>query len=125
MRIIAWSSVCCTSDLVAKGKFGDYRLRVTGLVVRPLSLAMAQIRQMPLRSQITRHDCVEGWSAIGKWTGVPLKLLLSAARMKENARYVSFHCADFMGSIPYYESVDLIDALIPKTIMALDRKSGV
>src|SRR3546814_14296787 len=79
---------------------------------------MAQIRQMPLRSQITRHDCVEGWSAIGKWTGVPLKLLLSAARMKDNARYVIFHCADFMGSIPYYESVDLIDALHPQTIMA-------
>src|SRR3546814_6353031 len=73
---------------------------------------------MPLRSQITRHDCVEGWSAIGKWTGVPLKLLLSAARMKDNARYVIFHCAVLMGSIPYYESVDLIDALHPQTIMA-------
>src|SRR3546814_14843161 len=79
---------------------------------------MAQIRQMPLRSQITRYDCVEGWSAIGKWTGVPLTLLLSAARMKDNARYVLFHCADLLGRIPYYESVDMIDALQPHTIMA-------
>src|SRR3546814_12750097 len=79
---------------------------------------MAQIRQMPLLSQITRHDCVAGWSAIVQWTGVPLKLLLSAARMKDNARYVIFHCADFMVSITYYESVDMIDDLHPHQILA-------
>src|SRR3546814_21089429 len=117
MRISDWSSDVCSSDLgtrnpgtpeytsLAKGKFADYRLLVTGLVDRPLSLSMAQIRQMPLRSQITRHDCVEGWRAIGKWTGVPVKLLLSAARVKDNARDGSFPCADFQCSIPSYEIV--------------------
>lgn len=103
---------------LAQGKFADYRLQIAGLVDHPLSLSLAQIRQMPLRSQITRHDCVEGWSAIGQWTGVPLKLLLDAARMRDRARYLIFHCADFMGRTPYYESIDLIDAFHPQTILA-------
>lgn len=104
---------------LAKEKFAGYRLKITGLVDRPLSLSLTQIRQMPLRTQITRHDCVEGWSAIGQWTGVPLKLLLDAARMKDRARYIVFHCADFMGRTPYYESIDLVDAFHPQTILAL------
>lgn len=103
---------------LAKDRFADYRLRFTGLVDRPLSLSLAQLHQMPLRSQITRHDCVEGWSAIGKWTGVPLKLLLDAARLKDRARYLVFHCADRMGTVPYYESIDLVDAFHPQTILA-------
>lgn len=104
---------------LAKDKFTGYRLRVDGLVGRTLSLSLDQIRQMPMRSQITRHDCVEGWSAIGKWTGVPLGLLLHAARIKEQARYIVFHCADFLGGRRYYESIDLVDAFHPQTILAL------
>jgi DMSO/TMAO reductase YedYZ molybdopterin-dependent catalytic subunit len=73
---------------------------------------------MPTRTQITRHDCVEGWSAIGKWHGVPLRLLLELAGLSSRARYIVFHCADSFGSRPYYESVDLVDALHPQTIMA-------
>lgn len=100
-------------------KFGNWQLQVGGLVARPLSLSMAQLRQMPKRTQITRHDCVEGWSAIGEWTGAPLKLLLDAAGLKPQARYLVFHCADRMGSGEmYYESIDLIDALHPQTILA-------
>ena len=99
-------------------RFADWRLAVDGLVARPLSLSLAQIRQMPARTQITRHDCVEGWSAIGQWTGVPLKLLLDAAGIRPAARYIVFHCADLYGGAPYYESIDLIDALHPQTIMA-------
>ena len=105
-------------NALAQGKFADYRLRIDGLVDRPLTLSLPQILAMPSRSQITRHDCVEGWSAIGKWTGVPLGLLLHAARMKEQARYIVFHCADFMGTTPYYESIDLVDAFHPQTILA-------
>jgi DMSO/TMAO reductase YedYZ molybdopterin-dependent catalytic subunit len=73
---------------------------------------------MPARTQITRHDCVEGWSAIGQWTGAPLKLLLDAAGLKQSARYIVFHCADRIGGAPYYESIDLIDAFHPQTILA-------
>ena len=100
------------------GGFADWRLVVDGLVARPLSLSLAQIRRMPARTQITRHDCVEGWSAIGQWTGVPLKLLLDAAGVRPAARFLVFHCADRYGGAPYYESVDLVDGYHPQTIMA-------
>lgn len=99
--------------------FANWRLTVDGLVTKPQSYSMAQLMTAPKRTQITRHDCVEGWSAIGKWTGVPLKLLLDAAGLRSQARYVVFHCADKMGfGTPYYESVDLIDAFHPQTIIA-------
>ncbi len=101
------------------GKFADWRLGIDGLVARPQSLSLTAIRAMPARTQITRHDCVEGWSAIGKWTGVPLKLLLDAAGLRTQARYLVFHCADKMGNgAMYYESIDLVDALHPQTILA-------
>jgi DMSO/TMAO reductase YedYZ molybdopterin-dependent catalytic subunit len=99
-------------------RFADWRLVVDGLVRRPQFLSLAQIRAMPARTQITRHDCVEGWSAIGKWTGVPLKLLIDAAGALPAARYVVFHCADDFDGDPYYESIDLIDAYHPQTILA-------
>jgi DMSO/TMAO reductase YedYZ molybdopterin-dependent catalytic subunit len=100
-------------------KFANWRVRVDGLVAHPQSFDIATIRSMPQRTQITRHDCVEGWSAIGKWTGVPLKLLLDAAGLSANARYIVFHCADMMnGQNRYYESIDLVDALHPQTILA-------
>ena len=87
--------------------FADWRLNISGLVGRPLSLSLAQLHSLPHREQITRHDCVEGWSAIGKWRGVPLSLVLDAARMSDKARYLVFKCADFMG-----------DAFHPQTILA-------
>jgi DMSO/TMAO reductase YedYZ molybdopterin-dependent catalytic subunit len=73
---------------------------------------------MPSRTQITRHDCVEGWSAIGQWTGVPLAQLLAVVRPRPEARYVVFHCADSFGSAPYYESIDMDDAFHPQTLLA-------
>lgn len=103
---------------LAAGRFADWRLTVDGLVRRPLSLSLGQIGRMPRRTQITRHDCVEGWSAIGKWTGVPLSLLLDSAGLRDEARYIIFHCADRLGGRPYYESIDLIDAFHPQTILA-------
>jgi DMSO/TMAO reductase YedYZ molybdopterin-dependent catalytic subunit len=98
--------------------FADWTLTIDGLVARPQSLPIAQVRAMPARSQITRHDCVEGWSAIAKWTGVPLKLILDRAGLLPSARFVVFHCADANDGAPYYESIDLIDAVHPQTILA-------
>ncbi|WP_019052211.1 molybdopterin-binding protein [Sphingobium xenophagum] len=99
--------------------FADWRLPVTGLVARPLSLSLAQLQAMPHRTQITRHDCVEGWSAIGKWRGVPLKSILEAAGLSDRARYLVFRCADDMGGgRSYYESIDRLDAFHPQTILA-------
>lgn len=102
---------------VASG-FADWRIKVAGLVARPLSLSMADIRAMPQRTQITRHDCVEGWSAIGQWTGPRLSGILAAAGLRDGARYIVFRCADRIGDALYYESCDLVDALHPQTIMA-------
>jgi DMSO/TMAO reductase YedYZ molybdopterin-dependent catalytic subunit len=81
---------------------------------------------MPSRTQITRHDCVEGWSCIGKWKGVPLGVLLDHARLLPGARYIVFHCADTMDDGGrYYESVDLIDAFHPQTILAYEMNDRV
>jgi DMSO/TMAO reductase YedYZ molybdopterin-dependent catalytic subunit len=98
--------------------FADWRLGVSGLVDKPLSLSMEQIRALPQRTQITRHDCVEGWSAIGQWTGPQLKAILAMAGLKPEARYIVFRCADNLGDGDYYESIDLVDAHHPQTIVA-------
>jgi DMSO/TMAO reductase YedYZ molybdopterin-dependent catalytic subunit len=108
---------------LARSGFGDYSLTVTGLVDRPLTLSRDQLQAMPSRTQITRHDCVEGWSCIAKWTGVPLGLVLDLAKPKLTARYVVFRCFDTIdrnlaGDVKYYESIDMIDAYHPQTILA-------
>ncbi len=102
---------------VATG-FANWRLQIRGLVDHTLSLTLANIRALPQRTQITRHDCVEGWSAIGQWTGPQLSTLLEAAGLRPEARYIVFRCADELGGTPYYESVDMIDAFHPQTIVA-------
>ncbi|WEJ98889.1 MAG: molybdopterin-dependent oxidoreductase [Candidatus Sphingomonas phytovorans] len=99
-------------------RFAHWRLQVGGLVARPLSLSLAQIRSIPARTQITRHDCVEGWSAIGKWHGPMLGTILKAAGIRPDARYVVFTCADLFRGHNYYESIDVIDAFHPQTILA-------
>ncbi len=114
-------------ELLEQG-FATWRLRVDGLVNRPMALSLADLGRLPARTQITRHDCVEGWSAIGKWTGPQLGPILRAAGLRSNARYIVFHCADNLGNEPgkggdqtagrYYESIDLVDAFHPQTILA-------
>lgn len=98
--------------------FAGWHLRVEGLVARPLDLSLAALRDLPQRSQITRHDCVEGWSAIGQWQGPQLGSVLRLAGLADAARYIVFHCADLYHGRPYYESIDLADAFHPQTILA-------
>lgn len=98
--------------------FANWRVAVDGLVARPLSIPIQKLRDLPHRTQITRHDCVEGWSAIGKWHGVPLATILHAAGLSTRAKYIIFHCADRFGPRQYYESIDLIDAFHPQTLLA-------
>jgi DMSO/TMAO reductase YedYZ molybdopterin-dependent catalytic subunit len=105
--------------------FADWRLVVGGLVERPLELSPTALRQISSRTQITRHDCVEGWSCIAKWKGARLSAILEQAQLKQNARYIVFYCADSLeltldGSGQYYESIDLVDAMHPQTILAYD-----
>jgi len=98
--------------------FAQWALRVDGLVRQPLTLPLAALKAMPQRTQITRHDCVEGWSAIGKWQGPQLGPILAQAGLLPSARYVVFHCADVLEGKPYYESIDLVDAFHVQTILA-------
>ena len=112
--------------LAARG-FEDWKLVVDGLVQVPAVFTLAELRAMPSRTQITRHDCVEGWSAIGKWKGVQLGHVLELVRLQPEARYVVFYCADPMWGEPekYYESIDLEDALHPQTILAYELNDEV
>jgi DMSO/TMAO reductase YedYZ molybdopterin-dependent catalytic subunit len=103
--------------------FAGWKLEVGGLVGQPLTLSLEDLRAMPSRTQITRHDCVEGWSCIGKWKGVPLSAVLEQAALKPNARYIVFYCADTLGrstGAKYYESIGLEDAFHVQTILAYE-----
>jgi DMSO/TMAO reductase YedYZ molybdopterin-dependent catalytic subunit len=107
----------------AERGFSDWRLQVDGLVMRPASFSLADLRALPARTQITRHDCVEGWSCIGGWTGPPLSAVLDRVELRPEARFIVFHCADELpryvdGTSSFYESIDLVDAFHPQTILA-------
>ena len=105
----------------AARQFASWRLEISGLVQQPIFFSLAELKSMPARTQITRHDCVEGWSAIGKWKGVRLEELVDRARPRPGAKYIVFHCMDADGDGKhYYESIDLIDAIHPQTILAYE-----
>jgi DMSO/TMAO reductase YedYZ molybdopterin-dependent catalytic subunit len=117
------------ADYVAlrDGGFADYKLTVGGLVARPAELTLAQLRAMPSRTQITRHDCVEGWSCIGKWKGVRLGPILDMVEPRPEAKFVVFRCFDSMDGPSldgrdsrYYESIDLDEAHHAQTILAYE-----
>ena len=91
-----------------------YRLEVTGLVADKRTWTLAELRAMPQTDQITRHICVEGWSAIGKWGGVPFASFLRRVGADLSAKYVGFKCAD-----DYYTSIDMPTALHPQTLLTL------
>jgi DMSO/TMAO reductase YedYZ molybdopterin-dependent catalytic subunit len=107
-----------------KGGFANWRLKVDGQVQKPLEFTLAQLRDMPARTQITRHDCVEGWSCIGQWKGVRLSHVLALAQLKPEVKYIVFHCLDRMEEDDedslYYESIDLDDAFHEQTILAYE-----
>ena len=95
------------------GEFAEWRLTVEGRVATPRSFSLAELKRLPSRTQITRHTCEEGWTAIGQWTGVPLSLVLDAAGILPTARFVVFYSYDDLA-----DSIDMLDALHPQTILA-------
>jgi DMSO/TMAO reductase YedYZ molybdopterin-dependent catalytic subunit len=95
------------------GAFADWRLSVEGRVTTPRTFSLNDLKQLRARTQITRHTCEEGWTAIGQWTGVPLSLVLEAAGILPVARFVVFHSYD-----DWVDSIDLVDALHPQPILA-------
>lgn len=96
-----------------QGSFRDFRLPVTGLVAKPLSLSMEDIQRLPSRTQITSHNCEQGWSAIAQWTGAPLTEILKPAGVSPEARYIIFQTVD-----GWYEAIDMFDVTHPQTILA-------
>ena len=110
-------------EMAAKG-FADWTLEVGGLVERPAKFALAELRALSSRTQITRHDCVEGWSCIGKWKGAVLGALLQRVGLQPSARFLMFYCADPMdigdSESKYYESIDIAEAMHSQTILAYD-----
>jgi DMSO/TMAO reductase YedYZ molybdopterin-dependent catalytic subunit len=101
-------------DKVPKVDADDFRLEVTGLVADRRTWTLAELSALPQTDQITRHICVEGWSAIGKWGGVPFSVFLRRVGADVNAKYVGFKCAD-----DYYTSIDMPTALHPQTLLTL------
>jgi DMSO/TMAO reductase YedYZ molybdopterin-dependent catalytic subunit len=92
-----------------------WRLEVGGLVDQKKAWSLAELRRLPQEEQITRHVCVEGWSQIGQWSGVPLHLFLRRVGADLRAKYVAFRCFD-----DYSSSIDMASALHPQTILTLD-----
>lgn len=108
------------AEHVARNFIG-WTVEVVGLVKTPRSWTIAALKELPSRTQITRHDCVEGWSAIGKWSGVPVGDLMHQVDPLPNARYAVFHCADVDDEgIAYYESMAVADCYHPQTILAYE-----
>lgn len=95
-----------------RGGFVDWRLPVTGLVARPTSFSLQDLRSLPARTQITQHNCEQGWSAIAEWTGVPLSRILEHVGALPQTRYIVFHCSD-----GWWDSLDMLDALHPQTLV--------
>jgi len=100
-------------DQLRTGGFTHWRLTVEGRVARPRTFSLEELKALPSRTQITKHTCEEGWSAIAEWTGVPLRTVLEAAGILPSARFVNFFGYDNVA-----EGIDMLDALHPQTILA-------
>jgi DMSO/TMAO reductase YedYZ molybdopterin-dependent catalytic subunit len=95
------------------GGFADWRLAVEGSVRTPRTFSLAELKQLPSRTQITRHTCEEGWTAIGQWSGVQLSRVLDAVGILPTARFAVFYSVD-----DWVDCIDMVDALHPQTILA-------
>jgi DMSO/TMAO reductase YedYZ molybdopterin-dependent catalytic subunit len=102
------------------GGFADWRLTVDGMVARPASFSVAELRSYPSRSQITHLACEEGWSFIAEWTGVPLAYVLERVGIAPQAKYVVY----FSIQPRWWDSVDMADALHPQTLLTYGMNGG-
>jgi len=120
-RVNGYPPVGAQYKQLARSGFTEWRLRVSGLVKTPLALSLDDLRAMKVRSQITKHHCIQGWSAVASWTGVALRDVLAACEPLPAARYVLFRAFDeHVEGEPYYETIDLELAGHAQTILAYD-----
>lgn len=115
---------------LAEHNFADWRLDVCGLVVSPLSLSLDDLRRLPKQTQITKHNCIQGWSGVGEWGGVPLTEILKFCGALPEAKYLvftsyqhgkqSYPTAQEAQDRPFYEVIDMELARHPQTILAYE-----
>jgi len=111
-------------ERLAAADFTDWRLEVTGLVGKNLSLSLNDLYQMRRQTQTTLHCCIQGWSYFAQWAGVPVSSVIDLCRPLPGARFVVFHTLDEKWERPghgyYYEAIDLELAVQPQTILAYE-----
>ena len=103
-----------------QGHFADWRLTVEGMVARPKSFSVAELKSFPVRTQITHLACEEGWSYIAEWIGVPLSHVLNVVETLPQARYVIYRSIE----LDMWESIDMADAMHPQTLIAHGMNGG-
>jgi DMSO/TMAO reductase YedYZ molybdopterin-dependent catalytic subunit len=101
--------------------FRDWRLTVNGMVKNPLSLSLADLRTLPVRSQITETVCEEGWSYVAEWIGTPLYEVLHRAEPLPQVRYIVYRAFDKSDA---WDSIDMADALHPQTLVTMGMNNG-
>lgn len=99
-------------DRLRRSEFTNWALKIEGRVAKPGSYSLADLQKFPSQKQITRHTCEEGWTAIAEWTGVPLGTVLNSVEITPSARFVNFYAYD-----GYMESIDMLDAFHPQTML--------
>jgi DMSO/TMAO reductase YedYZ molybdopterin-dependent catalytic subunit len=119
-RVNGYPPTSAEYERLADGGFTQWRLSVGGLVENPLELSLAELRVLPRQTHITKHNCIQGWSAVGEWTGVAVADLLDRCRPLASARYLVFRGFDEPEGREYYETIDLELARHPQTILAYE-----
>jgi DMSO/TMAO reductase YedYZ molybdopterin-dependent catalytic subunit len=117
------NAIAPPSDLFKRlqtGGFSDWRLAVDGMVARPGSFSLADLKSLPARSQITEVSCEEGWSYIAEWIGTPLHEVLNEVGVLPQARYVAYFSIDS----DWWDSIDMADALHPQTLLTMGMNDG-
>jgi DMSO/TMAO reductase YedYZ molybdopterin-dependent catalytic subunit len=103
-----------------ENNFSDWRLKIFGLVERPMELSVEDLHAIRKQSQVTEHYCIQGWTAIGEWSGVPMTFIIEKCRPLKAARYVVFHSYQYTSADEFYEVLDLEIVKHPQTILAYE-----
>ena len=126
-RVNGYPPIAADYERSAAGGFADYRLTVGGLVARPASLSLGELRALGTSEQITKHNCIQGWTAVAEWGGVPLARVLDLVQPSVEAKHIVFYAFDDKGLTEgegrygyYYGAIPLHLAADPQTILALD-----
>jgi DMSO/TMAO reductase YedYZ molybdopterin-dependent catalytic subunit len=106
---------------LSQRNFADWKLTIGGEVEQPLELSLAELQALSKQEQITKHHCIQGWTAVGQWAGVPLKEIVQRCRPKPGAKYMLIEAFDIREEgVPYYETLEMAAVLDAQTILAYE-----